>query len=261
MSYYPILSAPYCTGETTLYNFSPNNWESTKKNRQYVNLTYAQEGLWHSLVLDELDYHAYKKISYKDIVDLIPEGVLPLLSLSNTALSKTSEQLPALDCNRTAVPEYRSTLGLKSNFTTTSYQGEINPFPSPASLLTFSPFLQFGKDVENYLLFLNIEKSPKNRTAEVEIYDTHSKLLKKTQKVYSNQVNIIALDGCGLDEQSLPVVICRTMAAIPFYFSSYKQGELLSFEHTHSPASLVVLGNRFHTQKQLKEHWFSQLKK
>ena len=261
MSYYPILSAPYCTGETTLYNFSPNNWEPTKKIKQYVNLTYAQDSLWHSIVLDELDYQSYKKLNNKDIVDLIPEGVLPLLSLSKTKLPKISEQLPILDCNHTVVPEYRSTLGLKSNFTTTSYQGEINPFPSPASLLTFSPFLQFGKDVENYLLFLNLEKSPKNRVAEVEIYDAHSKLLKKTQNVHNNQVSIISLDDSGFDEQSLPIVICRTMAAIPFYFSSYKRGELLSFEHTHSPASLVVLGNRFSAQKQLKEYWFSQLKK
>ena len=261
MSYFPILKAPYCTGETTLYNFPPNNWESVDQVEQYVNLTYIQDNLWHSVTLDKLDYQAYTKINNNDVANLIPKDALPLLSLSKTKLPKISEQLPILDCNHTVVPEYRSTLGLKSNFTTTSYQGEINPFPSPASLLTFSPFLQFGKDVENYLLFLNIEKPPKNRTAEVEIYDTHSKLLKKTQKVYSNQVNIIALDDSGLDEQSLPIVICRTMAAIPFYFSSYKQGELLSFEHTHSPASLVVLGNRFHTQKQLKEYWFSQLKK
>jgi len=261
MSYFPILNAPYCMGETTLYNFPPNNWESTKCVDQYVSLTYIKNNLWHSVTLDKLSYLSYIKISGNNIVDLAPEGVLPLLSLSSVELPKVSKELPILSCSHTVVPEYRSTLGLRSSSMVTSYQGEVNFFPSPASLLTFSPFLQFGEHIENYLLFLNVEKSPKKRMAEVEIYDAHSKLLKQTQSVCNNQVNIISLDDSGFDDQSLPVVVCETMAAIPFYFSSYKKGELLSFEHTHSPASLVVLGNRFNTQRQLKEYWFSQLKR
>ncbi len=261
MSYYPILKAPYCRGQTTLYNFPPNNWESKSKITQYVNLTYAKDGLWHSMTVDELDYNTYKKVNYKDISSIIPEGVLPLLSLSKTRLPKTSEQLPILDCDHTSVPAYRSTIELKSNFTTTSYQGEINPFPSQASLLTFAPFIQFGKGVENYILLLNIEKLPENRKVEIEIYDAHNKVLRNTQSAYSNEVNIISLDSLGLDEKSLPVIICRKFAAIPLYFSSYNKGELLSLEHTHPPASLVVHGNRFGVQKQLKDYWFSQLKK
>ena len=76
-----------------------------------------------------------------------------------------------------------------------------------------------------------------------------------------NQINIISLDDVGFDEQSLPIVVCRGMASIPLYFSSYKRGKILSLEHTHPPASLVVHGNRFGAQKQLKDYWLSQLKK
>ena len=95
----------------------------------------------------------------------------------------------------------------------------------------------------------------------MEIYDAHNKEFKKAQGAFSNQINIISLDDMGFDEQSLPVVICRGMTSIPLYFSSYKRGELLSIEHTHPPASLVVHGNRFGVQKQLKEYWLSQLKR
>ncbi len=95
----------------------------------------------------------------------------------------------------------------------------------------------------------------------MEIYDAHSKELKKIQSAYSNQINIISLNDMGFNEQNLPVIICREMAFIPLYFSSYKLGEMLSLEHTHPPASLVVHGNRFGAQKQIKEYWFSQLKK
>ncbi|MDC0239179.1 hypothetical protein OAK82_02245 [Candidatus Thioglobus sp.] len=260
MSYYPILNAPYCSGETTLYNFPPNNWEPADKVNQYVNLTFTQDGIWRSLTLGNLDYQAYKKIDNNDVTNLIPEGALPLLSLSKSMLPRTSKELPVLNCNHTVVPAYRSTLSLKSDSATTSYQGEVNPFPPQASLLTFSPFLQFGVDIENYLLLLNLEKLPQNRMVEVEIYDAHSKLMKKKQDAYSNRVNIISLGDAEFDEQSLPVVICREMAAIPLYFSSYKKGKLLSLEHTHPPASFVVHGNRFDVQKQLKQYWFSQLR-
>jgi hypothetical protein len=261
MSYYPILSAPYCTGKTILYNFSPNNWEPSYKGKQYVNLTYIQDGSWRSFVLDELNYQAFKAIYHDDVISLIPEGGMPLLSLSRTKLPKNSKQLPAVDCNHTVTPEYRATLGLKSNYTETSYQGELNPFPSKASLLTFSPFLQFGDGIENYLLLLNLEKTSENREVEIEIYDAYGKELKKTQNANNNQINAILLDDIGFDDQSLPVVICREMAFIPIYFSSYKQGKMLSLEHSHPPASFVVQGNRFGSQRNLKDYWLSKLSK
>jgi hypothetical protein len=261
MSYFPILKAPYCTGSTTLYNFSPNNWELVDKCEQTVSLTYIKGDLWHSVALEKLAYQAYKVVKHNDISDLIPDGALALLSLSKEELPRTSAELPILNCSHTYMPMSRATLGLDSSFTTTVYQGEINPFPSQASLLTFSPFLQFGSGVENYVLLMNLEKIPESRKVVVEIYDVHSKERMKIQSVYSNQINIISLNDMGFNEQSLSVIICREMAFIPLYFSSYKLGEMLSLEHTHPPASLVVHGNRFGTQKQIKEYWFSQLKK
>ena len=261
MSYYPILKAPYCSGKTTLFNFSPNNWQSVDKCKQVVSLTYIEDGVWHSRAIGELGYQSFKIIEHSDVVGLIPDGGLGLLSLSKDELPKVSLELPILNCSRTSVPNYRATLGLNSKFTQTSYQDEIDPFPSQASLLTFSPFLQFDDDVENYVLLMNLEKTPENRGVEVEIYDAHNKEFKKAQGAFSNQINIISLDDMGFDEQSLPVVICRGMTSIPLYFSSYKRGELLSIEHTHPPGSLVVHGNRFGVQKQLKEYWLSQLKR
>jgi len=261
MSYYPILSAPYCTGKTTLYNFPPNSWESGDKCDQVVSLTHIKDGLWHSKIIGKLKYQEYKVVDYSDIVDLTPDGAMALLSLTKEGLPEISTELPALNCNHTSMPAYRATLSLQSEFSETSYQGEVEPFPSQASMLTFSPFMQFGNNVENYFLSLNIEKTAKNREVEVEIYDANSKDLKKVQSAFSNQVSVISLDDIGFDETSLPVIICRGMASIPLYFSSYKQGELLSLEHSHPPASLVIHGNRFGAQKQVKDYWFSQLKK
>lgn len=261
MSYYPILFAPYCSGKTTLYNFPPNSWEPTEKCDQFVSLTFIKDRLWHSKTIDKLKYQEYKVIDYSDIVDLKSDGALRLLSLSKEKLPKISKELPVLNCNHTCTPAFRATLSLRSKFSETSYQGEIDPFPSQGSMLTFSPFMQFGKNIENYFLLMNLEKKAENRVVEVEIYDANTKDLKKVQSAFSNQISVISLDNIGFDEATLPVIICRDMASIPLYFSTYKQGELLSLEHTHPPASLVLHGNRFGALKQVKEYWFSQLKK
>jgi len=260
MSYFPILNAPYCNGQTVLYNFPPNNWEATFELEQYIHLTFIKDEIWHSIFLDKLPYKAFKKINNVDIINLIPKGSLALLSLSKDPLPATSEKLPILSCNHTIVPEYRSTLSLKSNFSQTSYQGELNPFPPKASLLSFSTFLQFGTDIENYLLLLNLEKLPKHRSCQLEIYESSSNLLIKTHEILSNSINVIPLDDAGFNEHSLPVAICNEMTAIPLYFSTYKKGRLLSLEHTHPPASLVVHGDRFGAQKYLKKEWLSRLK-
>ena len=261
MSYYPILSAPYCTGRTTLYNFPPNSWEPIDKCDQFVSLTYIKDGLWYSKTIDKLKYQEYKVINYSDIIDLKSDSALGLLSLSKEELPEKSRELPDTNCNHTSTPAYRATLSLQSKFSETCYQGEVDPFSPKGSMLTFSPFMQFGNNIENYFLLINLEKKAENRAVEVKIYDANTKDLKKIQSASSNQISVISLDGIGFDEASLPVIICRDMASIPLYFSTYKQGELLSLEHSHPPASLVLHGNRFGALKQVKDYWFSQLKK
>jgi len=258
VSYFPILKAPYCFGQTTLYNFSPNNWESFNKSDKYVSLTYLKSGLWYSKTLDTLEYLQCRAVNYKEIDRLVSAESLPLLSLSDEPLPKTSKSLPIPIMSKTSMPNYRASLSLVSEHTSTNYQGEIDPFPPQASLTTFSPFLQFGENIENYLLLINIEKQAVVCEAVVEIYDSKSKKLKSTFKANSNNISIISLDNLGFDKNSLPVVICRTMAGIPLYFSCANKGESLSLEHTHPPASMVVHGNRFGAQKYLKEYWLSQ---
>mgnify|MGYP006079095991 CR=1 FL=1 len=261
MSYYPILSAPHCNGKTTLYNFSPNNWERAVRCRKIINLTYVDGDKWHSKVLGDLDYGGFKEFSYEDVAKFIPDGALPLLSLTIEELPISSKSLPVLKPNHTVTPMERATLSLESIGMSTSYQGEINPFPPQASLLTFAPFLQFGEKVENYALLMNLEQKPKYRRADVEIFDARTKELRKVQSVCCNQINVISLNDLGFEESSLPVITCKDMAFIPLYFSSSEDAKFLSLEHTHPPSSFVVHGNRFSAQKLLKKYWFTRLAK
>lgn len=255
MSYYPILEAPHCSGRTTLYNFSPNNWENINRTNQYVYLSFIRDGEWWHTLMGDLPYGQYQVVDSNN--DLLSKDGINLLSLSEIKLPSSTATLPKLVTSRTNLPNWRATIELYSDSSKTSYQGEINPFPSKASLLTFSTFLQFDSQIENYILLTNLEVEPINRQVLVEIYDAKTKEIKSTEVVFSNKINIIPLNDKGLNSEILPVIICREMAAIPLYFSCTNHGEYLSLEHTHAPASLVVHGDRYGVQRRLKEYWFS----
>ena len=259
MSFYPILAAPGCAGQTTLYNFPPNNWEGMRKERRLVILTWAQDGTWRSVTLDELAFGAMQTYTRAGIASKVPDDALPLLSLSPAPFPECSESLPA-SMQGTNMPNWRATLGLVSPLASTCYQGELDPFPAPGSLLTFAPFIQFGAGIENYMLLLNLEKNPKTRTSVVEIYDGAKPARRLgSSEVCNNAVSVVSLDGLGLGPEDLPVVICKGMSGIPLYFSKTVDGACLSLEHTHPPASYVIHGKRWDVQKILKTEWFARL--
>ena len=258
MSYYPILKAPGCQGWTTLCNFSPNNWESRDYSKKFINVTWRYETGWRTEIIGTLLPGMTRTICNQDIAGLVHEDALPLLSLTVAKLPTHSDNLPRTDKPKTTVPAWRATLGLSTDTTSTSYQGEIDPFPFQGSLLTFGPLIQFGEEVENYLILLNIEDSSIIRTSQVEIYDSRETLLKSTFDVRNNGVTIIALNDFGFNPSDLPLIICRGMAAIPLYFSKTTDGAFLSLEHTHPPASYVIHGRRWEAQKILKKIWFSK---
>ena len=54
-------------------------------------------------------------------------------------------------------PVWRSTISLHINDLTSSYQGEIIPFPEKSSLLSFSTFLQQKEYINNLRGYLEIE--------------------------------------------------------------------------------------------------------
>lgn len=258
MPFYPILSAPGCLGVTTLSNFSPNNWEFRDESPRFINLTWSENNTWCSEVVGQLRYGEMRSISMSDVYAKVRVGSLPLLSLDNEPRplrSATLENAPSV----TNTPEWRATLGIESTDGFTSYQGEIAPFPAQASLLSFFPFMQYGAMLENFLLFLNVEKSAEDRYSMMEIYiaDKPDQLV-KSFTIKNNQLNVIPLDDLNIPQEALPVVVCRNMSGIPLYFTKSADGKYMSLEHTHPPASSVIHGQRWEAQKWLKSAWFSE---
>lgn len=260
MTFFPILSAPGCTGKTTIYNFPPNNFEDWRRKPLTINLTWADEDHWRSVSLGELAFGSMQSYARSDLAAHLPSNdVLPLLSLSSKPLPFTCEILPT-STPSCSLPAWRATLGLTTNYAATSYQGELDPFPVPGSLLTFAPFVQFGENIRNYMLLLNLESCPKSRSSILEIYNSAvPELIKGRFEVRSNSISIIKLDCLGITPKQLPVIICKDMSGIPLYFSKTADGSFLSLEHTHPPASYVIHGQRWDAQKLLKSNWFARL--
>lgn len=259
MSFYPALHAPGCTGWITICNYPPNNWEHTRVTSRIVHATWSEGDAWRNEPIATLQAGESRTFKASDLPEPHGDGALVFLSLSSLAYPQRTDVLPKPDTAATALPAWRAALGLASAAASTSYQGEIDPFPPSGSLLTFCPFLQYGESIENYLLFVNLENSPSRRVVPLEVRDAGDMAaMRASFPVRSNDLSVVPLDGLGFEPDDLPAILCRGMSGIPLYFSRTVDGACLSMEHTHPPASQVIHGKRWEAQKLMKAAWFSK---
>ena len=160
MAFFPLANTSKAAGYCTLHNYPPNNWEPIEQCPKYVWAIYSDGKNWITKNLGQLGIENPKHIvmtkSFKETIAIL---TLILLQFRKTPLAKRLSVLPDHEFSYNKIPEWRATVGFSINQAQTSYQGEINPFPPKASLLTFHPFIQYQK-VNNFLLFFNVEKSP-----------------------------------------------------------------------------------------------------
>ncbi len=261
MAFFPLIKTKHLDGFCVMHNFPPNNWEPTISSKKDVWAIYSDGKKWVTKFVDEIEIGMSKKYFYSDVYkgELREAPTLILLQFRKSKIGDNLEEIPSHEFVFNKVPEWRSTIGFALNESETSYQGEIEPFPKAASLLTFHPFIQY-KNINNYFLFLNIEKNANYREEEIEIFEANSKKFIDKVMVKNNSANLIDLDKYNFLPNQLPVFICRSMAGIPFGLGIHKNKKMLSMEHTHPPASFVIHGRRFKVQGEIKRKWFNVLK-
>ena len=261
MPFYPIIQAPYCIGRTVVHNFPANNWEKFKIIDRYVNVTYLDKGIWKSETIQKIKSGQSLGFSKNDLgFDNSNESPI-LLSLSDYIIQNSEHlRIPDISLDATYYPVHRGSIKLISDYTSTSYQGEIIPFPSTGSFLSFPSFIQKGMGIENYMLLLNIENEPSKRKEKVYFFEANTRNLMGSIDVFSNYLNLIDLDQFCFDSEDLPIILCKKMSFVPLFFSTEKKGKFMSLEHTHPPASFAVHGERFLIQKYIKNFWFEELK-
>ena len=261
MSFFPLANISKIKGYCTLHNFSSNNWEPINNSKKTIWAIYSNGTKWITKKMDSIEYGESITYYYDDIFKKSKNDDFPLILLQfrKTPLKRELNELPNHEFKYNKVPEWRATVGFSLNNTKSSYQGEINPFPPNASLLTFHPFIQHGR-VKNFFLFLNLERMPFFREVDIEIYEANTNKFIDKVKVKSNSVNLIPLDKYNFSSKQLPIFICRSMAGIPFGLGVSNNHDMLSLEHTHPPASFTVHGERFKVQNEIKRKWFNILK-
>ena len=266
MSYFPLFNCLKNKGFVQVANFSPNDWEKVHIGTKQIYSFFSDGKNWISHHEGEIHKDAFTCFNTTQFMErgtqeidgvLIEELVLIEMRMDILA-SEIHDTLPKGGLASTEWPEWRANIGFKSEQSRVSYQGEINPTPPTATLLSFHPFIQFD-DIRNYFVFINIEKSPLHRWSEIDIYLSESGEKIDTKRIRNNAANIIQLDNYRFTPTDLPVFYCKSMAGIPFGFGESISSGMLSLEHTHPPGSLTLHGNRMFAQRDIKKKWAKYL--
>jgi hypothetical protein len=256
--FYPIIKVLDYEGWTTVSNFAPNDWENKDIGAKIIHILWTDGNQWRCRVLTDLAFGKSFVVNTVDLSEEMLQNNLAFLYPSTVKLPAILDTLPSEKNWITHVPAWRATVGIKSPMAQVSYQGEMEPFPEKASLLTFHPFLQFD-DFDNYLITINLQNSPSTQSSDLEIFNSSQKMYIDSKHIKRNSATVVPLNDYPFTQSDLPVFINKEISAIPFGFGRTKNGHLLSLEHTHPPASFVLHGNRMAVQSGIKASWFKKL--
>jgi len=246
------------TGFLDLLYESPNNWENRIKKPVAIYILWSDSKVWNAKKLTEMNYGDYFRISTDEIGQEIMHNNLAIVYPTFEKLKTRFSVLPTKKVWFAEIPAWRNTAGFSNKYTQVSYQADIEPLPQKASLLTFHPFIQFG-DVINNLLVLNVTKSPEIKKDSIKFFNSYDKSFVDEVEIQTNTLTTIPLDKYSFKPTDLPVFYSANIAGIPFGLGIAKSGRMLSLEHTHPPASLVLFGDRRRVQSKIKKAWIDRL--
>ena len=234
-----------------------NNWENRVKSELNVYLIWAEGSKWGVTLYSKIKFGGVIRVTTPDIEEKYLRSGVCLFYPTTEELNGPLDFLPLTEVWSSRIPEWRCTTGFYNANAQTSYQGEIFPLPQKANLLTFHPFIQYG-DVDNYLVVLNISKDPEIKESIIEFYNSVDLQKRGFARVSTNSATCIPLNSIKYLPTDLPLFISPLMAGIPFGLGVSHDGQMLSMEHTHPPASFVLFGNRNAIQGKIKKTWFSK---
>ena len=258
--FFPLMKTPNLNGFCDLVYESPNNWENRIHKPISLYLLWSNGNRWLSKKISEMNYGDEIRLVTKDIDEKCLATGLALIYPSLEPIEPELSTLPSRKVWYSEIPAWRNTSGFYNEFTQVSYQSDIEPLPSKASLLTFHPFIQFG-DVINNLLVLNVTNDPKIQSGKISMFNSFDKSFVADTLISTNSLTTIPLDVYSFKPTDLPVFYSPEIAGIPFGLGIAKSGKMLSLEHTHPPASLVLHGNRRAIQGKIKKSWIEKLVK
>jgi len=256
--FFPLFKVLDLTGFLELSYLAPNNWENRIRKKLSIYSLTPNNSSWRCQKIEEIKYGQVLRFTTEDFSDEYLETNLRLFYPTASELPEELETLPEVPFWESRIPEWRCTSGLANLKSQTSYQSEIFPLPTKASMMTLHPFIQYG-DVDNFLLVLNVVKEPIIKKNLINFYNSMDLTLKGSSEVQTNSATCIPIDQFNFAPTDLPLIITPTGAGIPFGLGIARDGSMLSLEHTHPPASFVLFGDRNSIQSSIKKRWFQRL--
>ena len=256
--FFPLFKCLDLEGFLEIVYCPANNWENRDSRTMNIYALWPDGKFWRSELKFKIDHGECVRIFSSSIKPEILETGVCLFYPTVQQLTPKLEVLPKNPYWFSNVPEWRCTSGFLTGSAQTSYQAEIYPLPSKASMLTFHPFIQFS-NIDNYLLVLNVTSDPAITCHEIELFNSANLKKHGTATVKTNSASVIPLDEFGFTASDLPLFLSRKMAGIPFGLGVAKDASMLSLEHTHPPASLVLFGNRNEVQGKIKKNWVQRI--
>jgi hypothetical protein len=257
--FFPLMKTPGLDGFLDLIYLAPNNWENRIRKTIYMHLIWSESSHWKTRQITVMKRGDVFRLNTKDIDSVIMQNNLALAYPSLSPLPEKIFSLPTEKTWFSEVPAWRNTSGFYNSFAQVSYQADVEPLPSKASLMTFHPFIQFS-EIENRLVVLNATNSPEIVESSIQIYNSDEMRLIAEEKVVTNSLTTIYLDKYEFQPSDLPIFYCPSMAGIPFGLGISSDSKMLSMEHTHPPASLVLHGDRRSIQAKIKRNWVNRMK-
>lgn len=216
---------------------------------------YSDGKKWISKRLDTLQPFESKLILKKDLPrEMLDESVFICLS-DKTDINKDSLMDEKY---MNSSPSWRANTKIYSNFCSSSYQGEY-PYTMAAkkvSLVSCSPMLQKGKNINSYFYLINLKKKPEKNFFKVNVMNSNKDIL-KILKFKTNHINFYDMNEILKEHDYLMYIFnSEEEGGIPIYFSN-KENKYFSLEHTHPPTEYTFEGNRHYFQKKKKSFWSS----
>ena len=253
------MKTPDLEGFLDLIYEAPNNWENRIRKTIYMHIIWSENSHWRTRQIAIMNKGDIFRVNSKDLDPIILQNNLALAYPASSPLPEKIALLPTEKTWYSEVPAWRNTSGFYNSFAQVSYQADVEPLPSRASLMTFHPFIQFS-EIENRLVVLNATNSPEIIESNIQIYNSNKMELISEEKVKTNSLTTIYLDKYAFLPSDLPIFYCPNMAGIPFGLGISNDSKMLSMEHTHPPASLVLHGDRRAIQGKIKKNWINRMK-
>ncbi len=260
MNYFFFLDHPDSALEPSieLFNRAPMDiFSREKKDTKNIYFFYIENQKWKNQYFTKIKYDTSILIKKSDLPSNLQKKSV---FVTMTERDLNSEVAPFNDDTMQSIPAWRSNIKISSKYSTTSYQGEIpgSFLNLNLSLTSCSPFLQFGKNIENYFYLINLNSDPIKREFKIEILNKHKKLIDKII-CRTNYVNVFNLNFLKkLTDDYMFIFRSKGFGGIPLYFARTIDNKSFSLEHTHPPQEYLFLGNRNLYQKKKKSFWLDE---